>query len=196
MIITNSFIHKLVTNTFYHTTMNTIIAPHGVTDVIHAIQTRNIPNLLKYYGGAIVCGEVCYMNHIEPIWYSIFVATSIIHFRHDFDKILYITVPKPVSYGLTIAFLGIVNQQSLLWPFYLYMLLIHVPNHYSKAWSYVKDYPALLASFISIASVVSDMLLVETISNEVWIAVLSIVIGHIIYEERFIWSNPDNNSIQ
>jgi len=195
MIIHNPFIHKIVTNTFYHTTMNTIIAPHGVTDIIHAIQTRNVGNLLKYYGGAILCGEFCYLGHIEPIWNSIFVVTSIIHFRHDFDKIFSISVPKPVSYSLTISFLAIVNQQSLLWPFFLYMIFVHVPNHYSKSYSFIKSYPVLLGSFISIASVVSDMLLVESISNEVWIAVLSIVIGHIIYEERFIWSHPDNHTL-
>jgi len=39
------------------------------------------------------------------------------------------------------------------------------------------------------------MLLVESISNEVWIAVLSIVIGHIIYEERFIWNNPNHHHL-
>ena len=194
MIIHNPVIHKIVANTFYHTTMNTIIAPHGVTDIIHAMETRNVGNLVKYYIGAILCGECCYLVHLEPIWNSIFVVSSIIHFRHDFDKIFSISVPKPVSYSLTISFLAIVNQQSLLWPFFLYMIFVHVPNHYSKSYFFIKSYPVLLSCFIMIASIVSDLLLVETISNEVWTAILSIVIGHIIYEERFIWSSSSSSN--
>jgi hypothetical protein len=181
-MIHNLLVHKIVSNPFYHLAMNIIIVPHGVTDIVHAIHTRNVRNLVKYYGTALLGGEICYWIHQEHIWYNVFFIFSVCHFKHDFDVI----VPhKSLSYGLSVLLLLLFSKQSL-WVFFAYMLFVHVPHHYCNSWTYVKNYTYITSVLVYVTSVWSNLLLVNSLSNETWMAVLSIVIGHVLYEERVI----------
>jgi len=66
--------------------INGIIAPHGITDIIHAQQKNLIPILFKINGVTILSSILLNKFELENILNLVFITSSIIHFRRDFPK--------------------------------------------------------------------------------------------------------------
>ena len=166
-----------------------IIAPHGVTDISHSIQTNNKFNLLAINGLMIGSTNLIINEYnLNNIIDFIFLTSSIIHFRHDMPNII-INNQKIPNYLLCfILLLGIyfLNSDFIIY----YMVLFHVPNHYNLNKSFVlKDlnFNLILISLVAMVSVYFDFYLCnEYIDNDIYNLIKAIIISHVIYQEKFV----------
>lgn len=162
-----------------------IIAPHGMTDWIHALQTQNVEALLKI--NAVSTGSFLIMHQTghERILNILFYLFSTLHFQHD--------MPFKISslryFAVQLLFLSSGLDLDLL---YFFMILIHVPHHYMINWKYISKTP--LKSFLILAFSTFFMVNAEkfNLNNTDFMqpiyydALKGIVVSHIIYQELFI----------
>jgi hypothetical protein len=158
--------------------INHIIAPHGITDIVHAHVHKQYPVLTAVYTGSTATGWLLHTGHNDIYLYSIFTILSIVHFRNDF------VLPKWV---LSTSVLLLMLQQSTIDSLLFYMLVVHVPNHYKMAWSYINKERIMTTVLLYSSGVWCDHFLWRTILAQPYF-ILSIMIGHILYQE-YIHSN-------
>ena len=177
-----------------------IIAPHGITDISHALMTnRNkelfLLNLFNVGLAETIVTPFSLSNHYDVIF---FIAT-IIHFKNDFSniKIKNFVFPKYISSALFIAICLLINKvipYNLGYDILLgYMTIIHVPNHYRENWFHIKKDLVLnfLIMMFTIAffNGISDSF-PELMDNIYMInAGKAIIISHIFYQEKYIKNN-------
>lgn len=179
--------------------MNTWIAPHGATDLIHAFHYNTTNILTTSYYSTLALGGLCHVLHQDVIFYGIFGICSFFHFYEDW-KLL----KNPIAaFALTGAIMTTFVNSSWL-PFYLYMTFHHVPFHYIQVWDILCKYKIptvlLLSStaftmyfFTHLTGVLQPSVtdysisltksLMEIDGLGIWIS--SIIIGHIVYGIRF-----------
>lgn len=183
--------------------INGIIAPHGMTDIIHAQQHQLIPQLFKINGLTMLSSILLNKFHLQNVLNGAFVLASIIHFRRDFPKIKYI--PRFLLSSIFLLFSLFYNPNI----FYFYMLFIHVPNHYNLNWNYLQNKKLQTISTLSFSTtlflIMGDKFHFLTYKPIVIDCLKGIIISHIIYEESFIfnelhkkqlyWQFPNSYSI-
>ena len=188
--------------------MPILIAPHGCTDLIHAIQNKNLVTFYKLQG-LITASSYLINSFCKPfVFDSIFVGMSILHFQRDIN---YSIGVRSTIYTGFFLFLSICVDVRFL---YYYMISIHVPNHYINNWFYIKKTPklsfAILGANILLCSLffynmlnynsnlipyTSDNSLIPiniaTFPANKYIALMikSIILTHISYQELFIHRN-------
>ena len=163
--------------------IGTVIAPHGITDLFHAYEKKNMKALASIYISSF--GVICLDNfvNLDYIINVFFMIASIFHFRHDMPKIF--TIPQIIW-----STLMVLRFRQIGVPFFLlYMCFFHVPNHYKKYIQLFKKYGFLLFFVIINLSYIFgyvtnnyfDVLKLNNIQN----IGKMIVISHIIYEEIY-----------
>jgi len=182
-----SFTLTEITNNFMNIApliTTTIIAPHGMTDLVHADVNDKKKQLYKLN---LICllgsSFLCFCNQ-EDFLHLIFILSSAIHFRHDFP-----VESKPLK--LLLSSLLVLNSESIGMPLFLmYMTFIHVPNHYRLNSKLISD--NLRYSFLSIAGA---MIILFTIGNNspdlfynenMFQLSKALIVSHIWYEEKYI----------
>lgn len=158
-----------------------IIAPHGITDIMHSMKQNTTKDLLII--NSISCSScllfdnsLSYENGINIF----FLLASILHFRHDMPSIL--NIPKYIISSILI--LAIYCNHDI---FYIYMVILHVPRHYMTNYIYIKK-NFLLNIFILlfttyIINVLDNIIILSPLSMNI---IKNIVISHVIYQEKFI----------
>lgn len=164
-----------------------IIAPHGMTDTIHALQTNNLKAL---YGiNAISMGSFFAMHKMNAhlLLNGLFIAFSTLHFQHDIPAKNWFLRLFTI---LSIFRLGFYDTNILI----LYMVLAHVPQHYMNNFKYLAKTPAM--SFIIMGLTTLFMVNLEKfqINNGIvrpvhFDVIKGIIVAHIVYQELFI--HPD-----
>lgn len=162
-----------------------IIAPHGITDLVHAIQNNKIGQINKIY--VTTTGSVLLLDMFDQHFFIefLFFACSIMHFQHD--------VPlnnKTMRYFITVSMFVscILYDPNLL---YFYLTLIHVPNHYKTNWTML-DKTKELSIFIISTTTFASLLVTNELSfeNIFFIDLIKgIIMSHIIYQEKYILNN-------
>ena len=168
-----------------------IIAPHGITDVFHAHHTQNYRSLFTSYAGSMLVSAGLHQFHLDNVLWFGFCFASCFHFRHDLISI-FPKVSPDLRHQLWItgSLLSILIQQPN-W-FLIYMVLLHVPNHYRMAWKYTRpSWKALLAS-IALVAFVCDTQYDYVLQNQHWDWIIGIVLGHIVYEEKCVHSRESS----
>lgn len=177
--------------------LKNIIAPHGVTDMSHAIMTNNNKKLflINLFNVGVVETVVHPLNLFIEYDIIFFIAT-IIHFQNDFSNIKFNDIVFPKYISSTIFVISCLVLNNII-PFNLgydillsYMTLIHVPNHYRENWFHIKKDIALnfllllftCAFFNSVYDLYPDLLNNNHIIN----VGKSIIISHIFYQEKYI----------
>ena len=125
--------------------VNNIIAPHGITDISHALMTNRNKELflINLFNVGFVETIVTPLNLSNQYDILFFIAT-IIHFKNDFSniKIKNLILPRYVSSALFIIaclFINKIIPYNLGYDMLLgYMTIIHVPNHYRENWFHIK----------------------------------------------------------
>lgn len=166
----------------YQNIISGIIAPHGMTDLFHSQQYNKTKELLLMNAGITASSFLLNTNNLSPILDSTFFISSIIHFRHDMPSI---NVPR---YILSTSLILLSLQQPDF--FFLYMVALHVPNHYKNNWKYIefnKDTNLgilflFTTLFLYITNQYNDLIDVNFIST----LSKSGIISHIVYEETSI----------
>jgi len=172
--------------------INKVIAPHGITDIGHSILENKSTNLFLTYGINFTFTNLIinplYMHDFMNVYFYIF---SIMHFRHDFPKIkIYqFEIPRYISISLLLILFTIIKPELII----LYMAFIHVPNHYSLNNFHIKK-KKILNIILYILSVLICTTLYynnqELLNNiNVINNLKSIIISHIMYQEKFILNN-------
>lgn len=173
----------LFTPIVYQNIISGIIAPHGMTDLFHSQQYNKTKELLLMNAGITITSFILNNNDLSPILDSSFFLSSIVHFRHDMPNIK--MIPR---YFLSTSLILLSLQQPDL--FFLYMIALHVPNHYKNNWKYIeydkdKNIGILFlftVIFLYITNQYNDLIDVNFIST----LSKSGIISHIVYEETSI----------
>lgn len=164
-------------------TMTTVVAPHGMTDLLHANQTNILPQLFTINAGSALAGHALHVTSHTEILTAIFMICSVAHFRHDMPEI-----KKVPRYWFSASMLPMFAAHFEL--FYLYMLFIHVPNHYRMNWNYMKPNVKKNVIFMIIATILFSIggeIVFQKFMNDYMLDMSkSVVIAHILYEETFI----------
>lgn len=162
--------------------VSTVIAPHGITDLIHANQHNMTSELLQINGFTLVYSHVLHFTD-ENVLATIFLLSSIIHFRHDMPRIF--GIPRFIWSSLLISLFA--SYPEVFFPF---MVLLHVPNHYRINWKFIKKNLSrniqFLFLFTLFSSFLGDYIFDNILTNYVIDMGKGVVIAHIIYEELHI----------
>jgi hypothetical protein len=162
-----------------------IVAPHGMTDWVHAFQTKNVPTLLKINAATTSSFLVMNKTGNENLINILFFLFSIMHFKHD------IPFKQPFLKNITVPillFLSVFNIDIL----YFYLTLIHVPHHYMLNWKYLSKTPVKsfilmgVSTFIMVNFEKFNLTNVDFIQPVYFDVLKSIIVSHIIYQELFI----------
>ena len=168
---------------FFQKTISTIIAPHGITDIMHAKQYNLTTELIQINGFGLVYSHILHFTSPDIILHTVFLVSSIIHFRHDMPRI-YI-IPRYIFSGLIISLFS-----SFPVLFFPYMVLLHVPNHYRMNWNVLKN--NLIANIIllllfTMSCYFGGEIIFDNFFNSYVIDIAKgLVIAHIAYEELYI----------
>ena len=161
--------------------ITTIIAPHGITNLIHSLQDNKVKPLIAI--NSICISGSLLSNNYNNINDIIFIIASLCHFRHDFNFLTENQQVKTICSIMTIL-LFILNNDL----FFPYMTCLHVPNHYKNNWIYIKQNKlrnlAIIIGFTLITSILGNDIIYH--SDRLYQIYKGIVISHIIYEEYLL----------
>ena len=166
--------------------ITTIIAPHGITDLIHSVQ-HNTTNQVVTFNGASILTSSILSHHNPECLNALFILSSVIHFRHDMPNLKFL--PDYIFSCLLLKSAIDFNHNIL----FVYMLISHVPNHYKTNWIYIKQNTHINISFIIFFTFfltyigltypyLYDSKMIFDISK-------GLVISHVIYNEIYIHNN-------
>ena len=183
---TNVIKKEIIEPNFFKYITAGLIAPHGITDYIHALNNNNLKNLSSIY---IISVLLFYsLNYLEKVRVinNLFIAFSIIHFRRDF----HIINNKFLQFLLSsiIVYVNIFSDKII----YFYLTLFHVPNHYISLWDHllVNKYRSffIISLFTSFSLISTYYLIDEKImkNNLLKDILKGIIVAHIIYQEKFV----------
>lgn len=163
-----------------------IIAPHGITDIIHAEQNKNIVNLLNVYS----CTNSLFLFldtlHLQYVINFILFFTSVIHFQRDIP--VKDTKNKILITSLMLLYFIFLDNTDI----FLYLTFIHVPNHYRLSWNFLKK-NELFSFFVLITTTLISFYYgneyFELYKNDFYFDIVKgIITSHVIYEELFIFN--------
>ena len=165
--------------------LTSVIAPHGITDMIHASQYNTTTELLAYQGVTLAT-SLALSTHIPVVLDDAFIIASITHFRHDMGNLGFFGVPKYVMSG-ALLFVAINFDPNIL---YGYMVFVHVPNHYKTNWKYIKVSPLKNIGGIIVFSLmlfcIGELFPFLFESKEIFAMSKGIIISHVLYNELYI----------
>ena len=171
-----------------------VIAPHGMTDLTHSLIYDNYDKLLKIQLATFTISELLTNTfHQNNILDFIFFATTVIHFRKDFNKIN-LDIPnvlKSFIFIITCLYIDKIYPYEIgIDILLLFMSFIHVPNHYKNNYKYIKKDPIfnflLLLAFISFINSVDNLHPELLVNEQVFTIAKSIIISHVVYSEKYI----------
>lgn len=171
--------------------ISAIISPHGMTDYIHAKENNLIPTLYSTYFQTSALTFLGNYMHFDDAVSTAFLAASVIHFRHDMPSIKFIPWlnEERTKLAMSLFLVSSLHFVDPLW-FVGYMTVIHTPNHYRLSWNYIKKRKNETIALLSFAGALLLALdTPDTLSMGGTSLIQALVIGHIIYEERFIFKD-------
>lgn len=179
MLVHPLYLRKIINNVI----INGIIAPHGITDLLHAQQNNYLPKLYKINILSVLTSLICHKVN-RNILNGMFILSSIIHFRHDMPKIM--NFPRFIMSSFLIFGFFFLKLTFFLF----YMCVIHVPNHYKMSWNFLKKNKVsfFFTTFVSTLLFLNggDYFDNYLHNSLVFSIIKSLIISHIIYGELFI----------
>ena len=169
--------------------INTVIAPHGITDIGHSIITDNSNNLLKIYGINFAITNLL-INNLENnnLMTILLLSSTIIHFRYDFPKISFnnYQIPRYLLVSVSLLLFHAINSDLLIY----YMVLFHVPNHFKLNDFHIRKlklFNILIYFFTGALCLYIDNNYHEVFNNiNIINNIESIIISHVLYQEKYI----------
>lgn len=164
----------------------TLIAPHGITDLVHAKETNHTMDLLATYslanGGVLGLHSMHYDNAVNIL---LFLA-SVIHFQRD--------IPfhnKTLLTSMMLLYFIFLDNNSL----FLYLSAIHVPHHYKLCWPFLKrnkPFSFFIIGATTALSMYFGNMYYEYYKDPLIFTILKgIICSHICYEEMYIYSEKE-----
>lgn len=164
--------------------INYIIAPHGITDIFHAIHYNTRKPLIISYTSSIILSQYIFTFLGTDYSKYLLCLGSLFHFRHDVKLLMKHNL---TSYVCTSLLLYQMIQYSDPY-FYIYMTMIHVPHHYYTSLNHIQPYKIqVLLSVLCSAFFIYKMQ--SIISDKLLSIFIGIITGHITYNEFFVSKN-------
>ncbi len=169
----------------YKNIISTIIAPHGITDIIHAKENNNLKEL--FFLNSCMLSSSYYLTYINlnNIIDYLFIYSSIIHFSNDFYfKVKY----KNLFISSVLLFISIYYNYDI---FFTYMICWHVPKHYKTNYNIIKKNKLQNYIIIGLTTIIMyylSIIIPITLYSKVFDISKAIIISHIIYEEKYIYN--------
>lgn len=171
---------------FHKIVLQHIIAPHGLTDIIHAIEYKKVPKMLLSYSAT--CLTTCVLHKYPRIIDVCFLFCSTLHFRIDMPR--WGIINNMYAYTLQM----IQSMVLVLWfllakpydVFFYFMCILHVPNHYKNSFVYLKVHPYMTAFLFSVFHILVQQYSQLSMNRYHLLVVEAIVMGHIVYHELFV----------
>lgn len=187
LILPSQISNKILEITPLLTTV--VIAPHGITDLIHAEENNKLIQLFRINILSFAGSIILHLINLDNLTNFMFMISSAIHFRHDFPTKN--NLIKILGSSLLVLNTKIIGVEL----FIIYMCFIHVPNHYRIYQNLIKENMMRSCVYILLVAIVSTYLIfsdVSMIENEnVYTISKALIISHVIYEELY----TKNNSI-
>lgn len=164
-----------------------VIAPHGMTDLIHAENNNKVMQLFRINILCVASSMLFHVANFDTLTNVLFMTSSAIHFRHDFPV-------KNEFLKLSASSFLVLNSQRIGVEFFiLYMCFIHVPNHYTIYKNMIKENFAKSFSYISICAIVTTFYFYSNgelmYDENIFTIGKALIISHIIYEELYTKNN-------
>ena len=158
-----------------------VIAPHGITDLVHAIEENNMETLLKTYASTVASSYLLTEINMDSTLNFIFFILSVVHFRRDMPNIK--EIPRYAWSFLFLQF-SIINSPTL---FFIYLTFIHVPNHYRLNWYTLKKNPKLSMGIVLLTTLLIEVLGRDfdkfMLNDSIMSVIKGIIMSHVVYEE-------------
>ncbi len=157
-----------------------VVAPHGIIDAFHAIDTNKTKEYAVANGVGLLVTQCAWSTNHDMLM-AMFMLLSSFHFRHQFGS-------SPVSSLNTISGLiplilaFILVSYSLIDPLvtYCFIGLVHTPHQYWENAKYFTPTRFGLLGALTCLSVIFSDRIGGFLDNPL---IMGIVIGHIIYQE-------------
>ena len=178
-------------------TMSLIVSPHGLTDYIHAKKFGYLQQLYKINLATVTCGELIGYFHCDYILHTVFLLSSIVHFRNDMPEITIFNVDKRRTQYILSALFVLSLYKIPIELFVIYMVFIHTPNHYKMSWFYIKDnLKETLILVLGFGFALLNLDYLNNLSFPIIYFIQGIIISHIIYQETFVFDNFDKKKLK
>jgi len=167
-----------------------LIAPHGSTDIIHASQNKLVSKLFQIQAANLVGVQLLSMLNDGKVLDIVFLFFSVIHFRHDVSVLKKIPPFIAVLLLSNFALFGIptVSFDDI---FFLYMVFLHVPNHYIMNWNFIKKQKAesffIVGLFSMIFLLSENNIDFSNINMNLMNAGKAFILSHIMYNEKYVY---------
>lgn len=167
--------------------LTTVIAPHGITDLIHASQYNTTQQLLSINTFCLLSSVGLSQNEVTTLGLDCcFVIASAIHFRHDLNVLIKDNCQEKYKYIFSVVvLLSFIENHDL---FFWYMTLFHVPNHYYMNMDIISKHSVLNLTFI-----LSFTLFLSFLGNQdvIFIPLFypiykGVVMSHVVYQELYV----------
>ena len=164
-----------------------VIAPHGMTDLIHAENNNKIMQLFRINILCVASSMIFHFADFDTLTNILFMTSSAIHFRHDFPV-------KNEFLKLCASSFLVLNAQNIgIEAFILYMCFIHVPNHYTIYKNMIKEHFSKSFTYISMCAIISTLYFYSNSNimydENIFTISKALIISHIIYEELYTKNN-------
>lgn len=175
-----------------------IIAPHGLTDIIHAIEFKKIPDLIITYSTSFGVHYVLNYCNKQKINVLLFLLSSAFHFRLDMPYLHHNKLYKPfvqLFESVLLIFFFVLGNIHSYYGFLLYMCIFHVPNHYRMNFQYLWKNGNMTLFLFSLFHLFSYISMKKMHIEKYKLFFQSIIVGHIFYHE-FCVRNDIKNALE
>ena len=164
-----------------------LIAPHGMTDLIHAQQNYLTWALYRINGATLLTTYLLNNMNQNMMINAIFLLASTIHFRRDFPKIK--NIPRLFLSGIFLLFSIFYNPNLFIY----YMVFLHLPNHYRMKWHHLSRTPVKTVTTMALSTGLFLIIGEKTVifmNNKLFMDIMKgIIVSHIIYEECHVYDS-------
>lgn len=183
---TNVIKKEIIEPNFFKYLTAGLVAPHGITDYIHALNNNNLAILCSINIFSVLFFYSLNFFNKGRLINFLFVSSSVIHFRRDF----HILNNKFLQYLLSsiIVYVNIFSDKII----YFYLTLFHVPNHYISVWNdlLIDKYKSFfIISLFTYFSLMTSYYLVDEVrmkNNLLKDILKGFIVAHVIYQEKFV----------
>jgi hypothetical protein len=170
-----------------------VIAPHGMTDLIHAENNDKVLQLFRINIVAVAASMLLHMMNMDGMTTAAFLTSSAIHFRHDFPI-------KNEFLKLFASSALVMNAENIgVELFIIYMCFIHVPNHYKIYKPMIMDNMKKSLFYISLCAIVATYAVYSNVQlmydENVFCISKALIVSHIVYEELYTKNNTIMNNV-
>ena len=106
-ILKYNSIKPLVINNIKPLVINNIVAPHGITDISHSLETKNFKKLISINLFSYLFTDITAKINLDIISDFLFLFLSVVHFRNDF---FFIDKKKTIISSIFVSSLFIINN--------------------------------------------------------------------------------------